>query len=76
MFNVQKQESVVWKSFDSVRGTDRKSAGFGRDKRYYEWDHTHNDIEVYDNKGRHLGSMNPETGEMYKSKVEGRKIDI
>jgi len=31
---------------------------------------------VYDNKGKHLGSMNPETGEMYKPKVVGRKIEI
>ena len=29
-----------------------------------EWDHTHNDIEVYDNKGRHLGSMDPTTDQM------------
>lgn len=75
-FNVQKQESPVWKSFDNVKGQDRKTTGFGNNKRYYEWDHTHNDIEVYDKKGRHLGSMDPITGEMYKPKVEGRTIDI
>lgn len=41
-----------------------------------EWDHTHNDIEVYDNKGRHLGSMDPTTGKMYKPPVPGRTINI
>ncbi len=33
-----------------------------------------NDIEVYDRGGRHLGSMNPVTGEMYKPAVKGREI--
>jgi hypothetical protein len=38
------------------------------------WDHTHNDIEVFDKRGRHLGSMDPTTGEMYKPPVAGRKM--
>lgn len=76
LFNVQKQESSVWKSLDNVRGTDRKTSGFGSNKRYYEWDNTHNDIEVYNSRGKHLGSMNPTTGEFYKPAVEGRRIEI
>ena len=39
-----------------------------------EWDHTHNDIEVYDRKGIHLGSMDPVTGELYKGPEIGRDI--
>lgn len=35
----------------------------------------HGDIEVYDNKGRHLGSMHPTTGELYKPPVKGRTIE-
>ena len=42
----------------------------------YEWDHAHNDIEVYDSNGKHLGSMDPITGEMYKPAVKGRKIEV
>ncbi|CAI2183521.1 8606_t:CDS:2, partial [Funneliformis geosporum] len=46
------------------RVTNGKS---GDDKRFYRWDNTHNDIEVYDRRGRHLGSMDPRTGKMYKA---------
>jgi hypothetical protein len=73
--NVSKQDSDVWKDLDSAGG-GRKKSGSGSKTRYYEWDHTHNDIEVYDKNGRHLGSMNPQTGEMYKPPVKGRTIDL
>ena len=75
-FNIKKQESSVWKNFDNVKGSDRKMSGNGKNRQYYEWDYTHNDIEVYDSKGNHLGSMNPETGKIYKGAVDGRKIKI
>ncbi|WP_321385096.1 colicin E3/pyocin S6 family cytotoxin [uncultured Enterococcus sp.] len=61
---------------ENVKGKDRKFSGKGNKKKYYEWDFTHNDIEVYDKTGRHLGSMDPVTGEMYKPPVPGRTIVI
>ncbi|CAB4495228.1 hypothetical protein RhiirA1_534761 [Rhizophagus irregularis] len=67
--------SSVWKSFDSFRGKT-KTSGTGKNKKYFEWDFTHNDIEVYDNKGNHLGSMDPSNGNMTKPPVKGRKINI
>ena len=75
-FNVKKQESPVWRSLSNVKGKDRKTIGTGKYQRYFEWDNTHNDIEVYDNRGKHLGSMDPITGKMYKPAVKGRKIEI
>ncbi len=75
-FNIKKQESEVWKKLDSVKGMDRKTSGSGKSKKFYEWDYTHNDIEVYNYKGQHIGSMNPLTGKMYKSPVKGRVIKI
>lgn len=74
--NPTKSESKVWKDLDNVKGQDRKTSGIGKNKQYYEWDHTHNDIEVYDRKGNHLGSMEPTTGEIYKPAVPGRTIKI
>lgn len=74
--NPEKGDSKVWKDLDNVKGMDRKTSGSGKNKKYYEWDHTHNDIEVYDNKGRHLGSMDLTTGKMYKPPVPGRTINI
>jgi|GEM_PF-6962241 AAA ATPase containing von Willebrand factor type A (vWA) domain len=72
--NLTKGESEVWQDLDNVKGSDRKTSGQGKSKQYYEWDHTHNDIEVYDKNGNHLGSMDPTTGEMYKPAVPGRRI--
>ena len=74
--NVRKQESDVYNGFDKVKGKDRRTSGHGKTQRYYEWDHTHNDIEVYNSKGKHLGSMDPVTGEMYKPPVKGRTIKL
>ena len=75
-FNVNKQESEQWNNLNKVKGQDRRTSGTGKNKQYYEWDFTHNDIEVYDAKGKHLGSMNPTSGEMYKPSVKGRTIKI
>ena len=75
VFNVSRQENPIWRGLTNFRSGIRTS-GSGRNKRYYEGDNTHNDIEVYDRRGNHLGSMNPVTGEMYKPAVPGRTIDI
>lgn len=71
--NPTKGESEIWQDLDNA-GNGRKQSGNGSRRRYYEWDHTHNDIEVYDKNGRHQGSMDPTTGEMYKPPVDGRRI--
>ena len=68
-------QSPVWKNLDSYQGKIRRS-GSGRDSRYYEWDFTHGDIEVYDRNGNHLGSMDPITGQLYKPPVKGRTIEV
>lgn len=50
-----------WKSKDS--------------KRIFTWDSLHGEIEVYNPRGRHLGVLNPK-GELIKSAIKGRKIDV
>jgi hypothetical protein len=59
--NIQKQESPIWENLEPARGRDLKTKGLGKDKKFFKWDHTHNDIEVFDHTGRHLGSMHPVT---------------
>ena len=73
---VSKGESKVWKKLKPWRGKTKTNGTSGKNMRYYEWDHTHGDIEVYDRRGRHLGTMDPETGQMTKPAVPGRKIDL
>lgn len=73
--NPTKQESPVWNDFENA-GNGRKYSGYGSSKRYYEWDYTHNDIEVYDSKGNHRGTIDPVTGEQIKPAVPGRRIKL
>jgi RHS repeat-associated protein len=40
-----------------------------------EWDSQHGDVEVYNKRGRHQGSADPNTGEMIKDPVPGRTIE-
>jgi hypothetical protein len=68
---VSKADSHVWKKLKSARGKTKTDG-----ERFYEWDHTHGDIEVYDRRGLHLGSMDPSTGAMSKPSVPGRKINL
>lgn len=68
--NPNKGESPVWKELRSA-GNSVKTDG----KRYFEWDYTHNDIEVYNKRGEHIGSMDPVSGEIYKPAVPGRKLN-
>lgn len=47
-----------------------------RTLRPYEWDHTHGNVEEYDSRGKHQGSVDPQTGEQTKPAVPGRKINL
>lgn len=72
---ISKADSPVWQGLDPYKDSIKKS-GKGKKTLYYEWDYTHNDIEVYDRKGNHRGSMDPVTGEIYKPAVPGRKLNF
>lgn len=72
---VTKSDSPVWKKFKSAKN-GRKTSGSGKNKKYYEWDNTHKEIEVYNSKGVHIGVMDPLTGQMIKPAVKGRRIKL
>ena len=72
--NPNKTESNIWKDLKHYRKDIKTNGLKGSKQEYYKWDHTHNDIEVYDQDGHHLGSKNPVTGEMYKPAIAGRNI--
>ena len=44
--------------------------------RYYTWDSLHGEIEVFNKRGFHLGSLDAKSGQFIKSAVKGRKIDV
>jgi hypothetical protein len=72
-FNCEKSESKIWKELDNYRNGYKTNSQKGSNKEYYKWDHTHNDIEVFDHQYYHKGSLNPRTGKLYKDPVKGRR---
>lgn len=68
-------QSVAWKSFSPYQKSIKSNGQNGKDKRYYTWDHTRGDIEVFNRNGNHLGSMHPSTGVMHKPPVAGRTLE-
>lgn len=42
--------------------------------RIYEWDKQHGTLEVYNDRGEHLGEYNHESGTRIKGAVPGRRI--
>jgi hypothetical protein len=45
-------------------------------KRYYTWDTLHGEVEVFNSRGAHLGSIDPITGKTIKYAEKGRRIDV
>lgn len=66
VINPPRSATSFSKETHSHKGEYRTNGKSGKDKEYYNWDYIHNDIEVYNHKGKHLGSKDPVTGEMYK----------
>ena len=67
-------ESPIWKNLLPYQNNIKSNGQSGKNKQYYTWDHTHGDIEVFDRNGKHLGSMNPNTGVIHKPAVPGRTL--
>jgi RHS repeat-associated protein len=67
------EENTWWNSLERAKQGWRRS-GTGSKTRYYKFDYLHNEVEVYDSRGRHLGARNPKTGEPIPGKgpVKGR----
>lgn len=55
-------ERKVWRSKDGMR--------------FYTWDSLHGDFEVFNKRGRHLGSVDHFAGEIIKDAVKGRRLDL
>jgi len=66
-YECEKPESPVWKKTENFKDQFRTNGLKGKEKEYYRWDKFHKDIEVYDNKGRYIGSLDPVTGKQYRT---------
>lgn len=65
----------VWKELNNGKN-GLKTSGHGRGLQYYSWDYLHNEIEVFNRRGIHLGAIDPTTGEWVKEAVKGRFIPL
>jgi len=52
----------IWRSKDGAR--------------YYTWDSLHGEIEVFNSRGAHLGSIHAVTGAFLKDAVKGRRLKL
>ncbi len=75
VINVSKSESSIWKGLKNAKN-GLKTSGSGRSLNYYSWDNLHNEIEVFDRFGRHLGVLDPSTGRWIKEAVKGRWLKL
>lgn len=82
----------AWKDLDSYRGKTKRGFTYKvkycsktgkelsqkdtNDCYLYEKDYTHGDVEVYDLRGIHVGSVSMEGGELTKPAVKGRSINV
>jgi Cytotoxic len=62
---------------DKLKRVKRKSQRrrWTRGKQIYEEDTQHGDLEKYNQRGKHEGSVDPRTGEITKGPVKGRMIE-
>lgn len=61
-----------WKQLKPFRGSIKTNGLSGSARRYFHRDFTHQDLEVYDARGVHLGTASAESGAMIKPAVPGR----
>ena len=73
--NVPKSNSKIWKGLDNYKNGIKKS-GTGSNTTYYTWDNLHNEIEMFNKQGKHIGVMDPVSGEVIKEAVKGRTIKL
>jgi Cytotoxic len=45
-------------------------------KELMTWDSLHGEVEVYNRRGRHIGTKDPISGVWIKNAVRGRRIDV
>jgi hypothetical protein len=65
------EECISWRVI-----SDRKVWKSKNGKRLYTWDELHGEIEVFNARGKHLGSADKFTGQIFKDPVKGRKLNV
>jgi len=73
----EKGESEIWQELDNykvIQGKQVKTNFLsGKEKRYYQWDDWHKEIEVYDRHGKPLEVIDPVKGEIIPKSLKTHK---
>lgn len=77
----EKAESAIWRNFDNykmIKGKQTKTNSLpGKERRYYQWDDWHKEIEVYDRHGQPLEVIDPIKGKVIPKSVSMHsRIDL
>jgi hypothetical protein len=64
------------KGLKPIKAKSQRRRWRGPKKQTYEEDTQHGELEKYNRRGKHLGVVDPETGEIIKGPVKGRSIEM
>jgi hypothetical protein len=71
-----KTKSSIWQGLAHFRGGIKTNGLSGSKRNYFTWDYTHSHIEKYNHLGKHVGAIDPMTGNICESAVPGRSIAL
>jgi hypothetical protein len=71
--NPPKAESPIWRDLKPHKGDIKTNGLSGKDKRFYQWDNLHNEIEMYNRRGKPIDALDPRTGARLFKNVENHK---
>jgi hypothetical protein len=63
-------------SLTSIKRKGTRKRWQAHKSQIYEEDTQHGELEKYNRRGKHEGSVDPETGEIIKGPVKGRTIEV
>ena len=63
-------------TLNRMRSKSKRKRWFGPNGQIYEEDTQHGELEKYNRRGKHEGSVDPDSGEIIKGPVKGRTIEV
>ena len=73
---MKRAQGRILDTLTRIKSKSRRKRWQGNKRQLFEEDTRHGDLEKYNQHGRHEGSVDPDTGEIIKAPVRGRKIEV
>ncbi len=75
MSYIPKPNPCYMDQFDFYKVIDGRKV-YRSDRLFYSWDELHGEIEVFDLRGYHMGTLDAVTGEQIKPPRKGRRLHV